>query len=335
MLVSILMATVFSTVTANSAPVIDYTYTRTTFYTSSQTSNDLLEDHYAVVVGISVYADSVNNLPSPAMAATEMRDTLCSNGWSSDNILLLTNEQATRQGILDALDWLSDKTGTVMFYFSGHGSQVKDTSGDEAGIDFIDEAIVPYECSKSTLILDDELADIFAGFRAEEIVMIFISCFSGGMAEESNIVKEESFYRMPMEELKASNRVIIAACQEGLTTYEFPIFGQPVARYLGESFNGNADLNSDGKVTAEEAFEYTQPRAILSMATGLGYPIFVVEIIKAWLKGEVPFSIVVYTLTILGLTLPVPQLFDGDTSSDIVITELSSPVYTASASYAR
>ena len=285
----------------------------------------ITSDSYAVIVGISDYPGYQNDLPSPATEAKNMKDTLCSKGWMEENMVLLTNAEATRQGILDALDWLSQKTGTVLFYFSGHGTQVKDTSGDESGIDFLDEAIVPYECTISSFILDDELADIVAGFKAEEIVLIFISCFSGGMAEKGTVsISKEKFLKAPLEELQGENRVIIAACQEGLTTYELPLFGQPVAKYLRKSFSGEADLNNDGKVTAEEAFEYTQPRAMLEMAVGLKYPMVIIATIKAWIAGEVTLFGVIYVLTVLGLMLPIPQMFDGNPSSDIVITEISS-----------
>ena len=48
---------------------------------------------------------------------------------------------------------------------------------------------------------------------------------------------------------------------------------------IWKSFTGEADLNKDGKVTAEESFEYSQPRAVLEMAIGFGYPLAVIGII--------------------------------------------------------
>jgi hypothetical protein len=203
----ILITTIFSTVTVNGSSV-DYVYRKTTVNASSQTNTDLLEDHYAVVVGISDYPSSINDLPSLAIEVKNMKDILCNNGWVTDNIVLLRNVEAKRQGILDALDWLSQKTGTVMFFFLG-------------------------------------------------------------------------------------------------------------------------------KVTTEKVFEYSQPRAVLEMAIGLGYPLAVIGIIKAAIEGEATLFEVIYILTVMGLTLPIPQMFDGNPSSEIVVIQVSPAFNIASVSSAK
>jgi len=263
--------------------------------------------------------------------------------------------------------------GTALFYFTGHGSKIKDENGDEDGVDLMDECIVPWECSKETLILDDELEDIFNGFKADKIVSIFISCFSGGLIEgeskessknikpinrflrkfplicnifmkstmmkniftkaigiksEGDIEDELEIYQ-PMEELHGANRVILTACQENLETYEFRVFGQPFAVWIRKSlaggiFNGSSpDENADNFVTAEEAFHFSRPRAALEVATLLGYPLFAIQIIKEWIKGNVGLFEVLYALGVLGLTIPVPQIYDGNPNEDIKLTSVS------------
>ena len=54
----------------------------------------------------------------------------------------------------------------VVFYFSGHGSQIRDRDGDEL-TDQLDEVICPYDMDwdRRTFILDDDLDALFAASR--------------------------------------------------------------------------------------------------------------------------------------------------------------------------
>jgi hypothetical protein len=54
------------------------------------------------------------------------------------NVRVLTNEQATRLGILDALDALaaeSQPNDLVVVYYAGHGSRRLDTASSKNGLD--------------------------------------------------------------------------------------------------------------------------------------------------------------------------------------------------------
>jgi hypothetical protein len=75
-------------------------------------------NHYALIVGITEYKGGVE-YESSAQEAKNMEMTLCDEGWHGTNIKLLTDDQATRNGILDGLEWLSNQEGTVVFYFNG------------------------------------------------------------------------------------------------------------------------------------------------------------------------------------------------------------------------
>src|SRR5262245_60778831 len=55
-------------------------------------------------------------------------------GFAEENMTLLTDTQATREGILNAFDALVAATGTddmVVIHYAGHGSQMTDVEGDE------------------------------------------------------------------------------------------------------------------------------------------------------------------------------------------------------------
>ena len=125
----------------------------------------------------------------------------------SQNIRLLTDEEATKANIIDGLEWLvqqSKQGSRVMYYHSGHGTNaVPDIDGDEALLDpsdSLDEALIPYDAvdlaqfdrgfivenpmlvSKymERMLTDDELYSYIRRMQAPMVLMLD-SCFSGGM----------------------------------------------------------------------------------------------------------------------------------------------------------
>jgi len=83
-------------------------------------------------------------------------------GFSVEGIALLKDEQATRNGILEAMDYLTktaERNDIVVIYYSGHGSQMTDREGDEPS--GLDDTIVPYDSGRfpneNRDISDDEI----------------------------------------------------------------------------------------------------------------------------------------------------------------------------------
>ncbi|KAJ1971796.1 Ca(2+)-dependent cysteine protease, partial [Dimargaris verticillata] len=90
--------------------------------------------------------------------------------------------QPTRANIIRGMNWLvSDArpNDSFFFHFSGHGSQVKDTSGDE--IDGYDETILPVDYKYAGQIVDDEMNAIMVRRlpQGARLTAIFDSCHSG------------------------------------------------------------------------------------------------------------------------------------------------------------
>lgn len=94
---------------------------------------------------------------------------------------ILTDSRATRAAIIEGLKWLitgAKKGDTLIFHYSGHGSQVADVSGDE--IDGRDETICPHDFASKGMIKDDDLRSIFATLPAGANLDVFLdSCHSG------------------------------------------------------------------------------------------------------------------------------------------------------------
>lgn len=108
------------------------------------------------------------------------------------SITLLTDRAATKDAVLGALTEALDRANTptehldhIVFTMSSHGTQLPDTSGDEA--DQVDEAFATYDLRQNgtawdpgTLIIDDELHDLFARLpRGVLLDVILDTCHSG------------------------------------------------------------------------------------------------------------------------------------------------------------
>ena len=143
----------------------------------------------ALLIGINRYPDDdFSHLQGPVNDVDNLKDLLKSRfDFSDEAICTLINEQATRQGILDAfyfhlIEQAVAETVVVVFY-AGHGSFRYDGSGDE--IDGWDETIVPCDSGRIDLpnrdITNDELNGLFTelGEKTSHVTYIFDSCYSG------------------------------------------------------------------------------------------------------------------------------------------------------------
>ncbi|HTQ80877.1 MAG TPA: caspase family protein [Thermoanaerobaculia bacterium] len=106
--------------------------------------------------------------------------------FPEDRLTTLLDGAATREGLLGALEALLEQTApgdSVLFYFSGHGSQKRDADGDED--DGWDETLVAADSGRAPDpnrdLVDDEIG-LWLGRlsrRTSNITLIFDSCHSG------------------------------------------------------------------------------------------------------------------------------------------------------------
>jgi hypothetical protein len=209
----------------------------------------LNENQKAVIVGGGTglyYADD---------DAINMKALLIANGWSSSSITLLINSQATKSAITNSLNNMasgSTASSVSLFFFSGHGTS------DENG-----EAI----CCYDSYLYDYEFNSILDSFNGK-VVAVLDSCYSGGMppsAVESIIVDEfiANFIEGATQGRGNENRVILMACAQNEYSYETQDLQSGVFSYfVREGLQGPADEqgNNNGVITAEETFNYAQPK---------------------------------------------------------------------------
>jgi hypothetical protein len=138
----------------------------------------------ALLVGINDYPGTQNDLQGCVNDVTNVYDVLVKYfSFLPAEIVVLSNSRARKSAIIDGLKSLlgSGKEGdTLVFHYSGHGSQVRDAEGDELE-DGKDEVICPYDFDWSDgFIKDDDLASLVAGMKkGVRLEIILDSCHSG------------------------------------------------------------------------------------------------------------------------------------------------------------
>lgn len=148
----------------------------------------------ALLVGVDryPYLPEENQLKNCANDARLLAHVLRERfGFAEEGLTFLLDEAATRDGILAGLKRLLDRAqagDSLLFYYSGHGSQTPDEDGDEA--DGMDETIVPHDSGRgdhpSRDILDDEIHAwiLKASAVTPDLTLIADTCFSGGLARQ-------------------------------------------------------------------------------------------------------------------------------------------------------
>lgn len=233
---------------------------------------------YAIVVGLANYTGTANdlcvagaktNLSDPTISdglayycrdedALNMKNALLSYGYPAENIVHLRDYQATRQGIVNAMNNLKSIVGPndeIVFFFSGHGTSGKLVSLKDN--ETIDEAIFTYD---NNYLWDDELKIWADSLNVNRMVFIFDSCLAGGM-----------------NDLAGTNRVLAMSSGETQSSYTFYLGGALVNGEYQESeglfahyfvkegmVNSKADgfnllSRTDNEVAVEESFSYTYP----------------------------------------------------------------------------
>ena len=223
---------------------------------------------WAVIIGISDYAGTVNDLRYADDDAAEVRAVLMERyGYPADHIIMLLGDKdrrnyafpsrlATRTNILAAINEIKGQESEgdeVVFYFSGHGG-CSDIDIDSDG-EVIDEGIYVQD---GQFIWDGELKDEFSSFDTSRIVFGFDSCLSGGMTD-----------------LEATGRIVAMASTEAGYSYELGgriKNGEFTYWFIDDGmYDGSADyvdsLAGRADVTVEEAWDWANANCVYDTPT--------------------------------------------------------------------
>ena len=237
---------------------------------SVQKSYKQFRHSVAIVVGINDYPDR------PLQTATEDASAIASlleQKHQYTKVHLLSDAKATKEGLLQTIETLSqsiDKQDRVIFYFAGHGEQVRGEDGPIGHICLYDvplpmkalhDALLTLKCSHFLCILDCCFAGAFRWSSTRAIVSV-----------NQRALYQEQYARFIKD---AAWQVITSAAydQEAhdalLPTRKHRDRGQtnghsPFAAALLRALEGKADTNpateagiiGDGVITANELYVY-------------------------------------------------------------------------------
>lgn len=117
-----------------------------------------------------------------------------------------------------AIESYRENLDFIWIHFSGHGSQKKDTSGDEE--DGLDEGIVPSDYEKKGILIDDIIHKIFCSFNPKtQILFICDSCHSGTILDLKYTWDANKQYKIDNKNNKIrAKTMLISGCQDAQTS---------------------------------------------------------------------------------------------------------------------
>ena len=216
---------------------------------------NLHDNSYAVVIGIENYRD-IPKVDYAVNDAQTIYESLTKQmGYPRENILLLTNEKATKTDIQKAIEkWLRNQTddkSRVFIYYAGHGAP------NPNGATFI----VPYDGDPSYIETTGyslkSLKQSLSELPTDNIIVVMDSCFSGTggrsvLAKGSRplLITEEN----PLS--KQSKAIVFSATQSNQISTSYPEVGHGLFTYFFLKGLQEGDANNDGHVDVKEVFEY-------------------------------------------------------------------------------
>lgn len=145
-----------------------------------------INDYYPTGPGGQDLAGCVNDVK-------DMANTLVICGFTPEDIIICTDGRATKQNMIKGIRQLVNKAkkdDSIVFYYSGHGSQM---SNPEESPDKKDEVLCPHDMDFSnTFISDDELSNIFRALPQGVNLEVLLDCCHSGTGTRELKVRIEN-----------------------------------------------------------------------------------------------------------------------------------------------
>lgn len=213
----------------------------------------------ALLVGINDYiSPSVSDLGACVNDVNDIGAKLISSGW---RVTKLTDRQATKAAIRNAIKTLSTGASQFLFYYSGHGTAIG-TMG----------AICPADMTTAASLLSDtELrSDLATISTSTKISLVFDSCNSGlfiGRSATGGPAPMIRFHRVEgaaapdaratdlfARSLSVNGYVVITGCRGSQYSYEVGRNGWLTGRLVVGFSTATYDRNNNRSYSMEEAF---------------------------------------------------------------------------------
>lgn len=172
----------------------------------------------ALCIGINDYPGTQNDLSGCINDANDWATELDSRGFTVSKML---DSQATHTAMTAGITSLINgaiKGDTLVITYSGHGTWVPDSSGDEP--DGRDEGLCPWDIGNTGPLLDDHIRLMFAARAAGvRILLLSDSCHSGSVTRGIEVDLDPGHPRarfMPLEAWMPANELPSASARPAL-----------------------------------------------------------------------------------------------------------------------
>lgn len=167
---------------------------------------------YALIIGVG------DDLPYTVKDAENLYNSITDEhlvGYPKENVILLTETKATRNGILKAFDTLKKKTNeesSIILYYSGHGGKF----GDEHKF-FLQPYGMTAENYKSTWITAETLKEKVNALPSSKLVLFLDCCHAEGMIQTGI----KGLYGMAQKLNDDQGIWVMASCQDNQKSYGY------------------------------------------------------------------------------------------------------------------
>lgn len=233
-----------------------------------------VRNKYALIIGISRYRNNgkgIQNLEYADVDARTLYDFLqqpSAGGFARENMLLLSNEEATLVGIRNALTTFvarASENDLLLIFFAGHGASdpfapqnlyviAHDTSVDAM--------------AQTALSMPDLRRYVEQNVKSRRMILLLDACHSAGLSTEVTRNLANNLTNLYLENLlyREQGRAIITSSDVNETSRESQKWGKGhgvFTYYLLEGLRGNADTNLDHVVSVGEVFRYVRQKVRL------------------------------------------------------------------------
>ncbi len=180
-------------------------------------------------------------------------------GLPAENVVLMTNKDATTQAVRKAFDTVRGRAGnkdTIIVMIAGHGAV--ESAGDRAAYILTNDSD-PQDMKKTALPMGEIQTFIGEGLTKVARIMVFVDvCRAGNIGSISNAAVNGV-----VEKLGDSEGEILGlmASRPREVSYEGPEYGGghgAFSYFLLKALSGEADKDGDKIITASEVIDYVQ-----------------------------------------------------------------------------
>jgi hypothetical protein len=252
----------------------------------------------ALIIAIGDYPDSLGwGKISSTNDVPLIKRTLEGQGFKEQYITLITDQKATKTGIVNAMNNLirsSGKGDIVVIHYSGHGQQISDDDGDE--IDKLDETLVSWDApayynegyTGEKHLRDDEFGELISALRVKlgtdgQVLVFMDSCHSGtGTRGEKPAVKiRGGLDPLIIPEFESITPGSLTEVEKGFGMSEAPMGTRgtggemaPMVLFAGASFNELNYETLDEKGNGVGSLSYSITKVFTEMEEGITYRTF-------------------------------------------------------------